>query len=434
MFDYFINIFKNNKLVQNSAVFFVGSIIINAGNYIYHLITARMLSVSDYGELQALLSIFLILSIPMSAIATLIIKYTANFKGEERFDKIYGLFKYFSKKLLTCGVVALLLIVLLQNYIVSFLNLSHRLPVIILGLILAVSFLSVVNKNIIQGVQKFRDASVVGIIEVGLKILFTLVLIYAGLALTGAIGAALLAGVLTYIISFWFIKFIFKYRKDGDISINNKEIILALGPIFFSLLFLTFLYNIDIVLAKHFMLPELAGQYGALSVLGRIIFFFSGSIVAVMFSMSAEAHKKSNREDKKILKQSLILIIIISLPILVAYFVLPQYLIVLLLGKKFLTITAYVGWFGLAMFFYSLINVFARYFISINKTNFIYILLAGVLLQAILIILYHDNIWQIVKIMNIAMFITLLNLSIYYFINKKSLSLNNSQSLNDVRK
>jgi len=420
MFNYFLNLFKNNDLIKNSVIFFIGTMIVNVGNYLYHLITARMLGVIEYGELQALLSVFLILGVPMATLSTLIVKYTANFKGENRFDKIYSLFKYFSKHLLLYGAIVFLLIVLLNKFIVSFLNLTQSFPVLILGGVLFISFIAVINKGILQGAQKFKEVSILGIVGILFKIIFTVLLITVGLSLNGAIGAIFLSAVVAYILSFWFIKFVFKYKTE-NVKFADNKMLSSSGIIFLTLFSLILLYTADVILVKHFLSPELAGQYSGLSILGRIIFFLSGAIVAVMFSMSSEAHKRAGGENEKILKQSLLIIAIISLLILFIYFLIPKFLIMALLGSKFLALTKYVGWFGLAMFFYSFINVLAQYFLSINQTKFVYILLSGVVLQIVLISCWHANIAQIVWIMNIVMMLVLFGFLIYYNKMKKTL-------------
>jgi len=173
-------------------------------------------------------------------------------------------------------------------------------------------------------------------------------------------------------------------------------------------------YTADVILVKHFFSPELAGQYSGLSILGRIIFFLSGVIAVVMFPMSSEAHYKVNGENGKILKQAFILVAVISLSSLIFYFLIPKFLIMALLGNKFLVLAGDVGWFGLAMVFYSFINVLAQYFLSRNRVGFIYILLGGVIMQIIFISFWHENIAQIIWIMNIVMSLVLSGLAFYF--------------------
>ncbi|HPH78494.1 MAG TPA: hypothetical protein PLH65_00220, partial [bacterium] len=58
---------KKNFLTS-SLILFVGSMIGNAGAYFFHLYLGRILPPVEYGLLGALLSIYLLISTPLSAI------------------------------------------------------------------------------------------------------------------------------------------------------------------------------------------------------------------------------------------------------------------------------------------------------------------------------------------------------------------------------
>jgi len=103
-----------------------------------------------------------------------------------------------------------------------------------------------------------------------------------------------------------------------------------------------------------------------------------------------------------------------------SYFLLPGLVIKILVGDKFVPLSGLLGWFGIAMFLYSLIAIFTQYFLSIQKTRVFYFLGFGVTLQAILISVWHQNLKQIIWAMNITMLVTLIPLLIYHFKTKKN--------------
>jgi len=232
-----------------------------------------------------------------------------------------------------------------------------------------------------------------------------------GFAINGAVGAVVLAGLIGYLISFFPLKFLFKQKKE---KIETKEIFRYSFPVFFIILFITLLYNVDIILVKHFFSAQIAGEYGALAILGHVIFFMTGPIVGVMFPMAAHAH--SNHTDPtKVFKKAIFLVSLIAFVILLSYFILPDFIIKILIGSKFLSISKFLGWFGIAMFLYSLVSLFAQYFLSTGKTKCAYLVGIGAILQVILISIFHTNLWQIIWIMNGVMLVILLLLTFYYF-------------------
>jgi len=418
---------KKDKFLANSLIFFIGSFLVSFGNYFYQFLMARMLMVEAYGELQSLLAILTVTSVLTSAISTVLTKYTADFKAKDQLNKIYTLFLLFTKKILTVAIIFFVIFVILSGYIAKFLNLASVFPLIILGTGFLFSFSNSINLGIVRGLQKFKELSIISIIPVFLKILFAILLIKLGFAINGAVGAVVLAGLIGYLISFYPLKSLFKQKKE---KIETKEIFQYSFPVFFTLLFITLLYNADIILVKHFFSAQIAGEYGALAILGHIIFFMTGPIVGVMFPMAAHAH--SNHTDpSKVFKKTILLVSLISIVILFSYFILPDFIIKILIGSKFLSISKFLGWFGIAMFLYSLVSLFSSYFLSIGKTRCAYLVGIGVMLQVILIFIFHTNLWQIIWIMNGVMLVILLLLTYYYFkMNRyEKINLNNNSGL-----
>jgi len=338
-------------------------------------------------------------------------KYTADFRAKDWLNKIYTLFLFFTKKILIAAIIFFVIFVILSGYIAKFLNLTSVLPLIILGAGFLFSFSNSINLGIVRGLQKFKELSIISIIPVFLKILFAILLVKLGFAVNGAVGAVVLAALIGYLISFFPLRFLFKQKKE---KIETKEIFQYSFPVFFILLFVTLLYNVDIILVKHFFSAQTAGEYGALAILGRIIFFMTGPIVGVMFPMAAHAH--SNHTDPtKVFKKTIFLVSLIGVAILFFYFLFADFIIEILIGAKFLLIGKYLGWFGIAMFLYSLVNLFAQYFLSIGKTKCAYLVGIGAMLQVILIFIFHTNLWQIIWIMNGVMLVILSLLTFYYF-------------------
>ena len=370
-----------------------------------------MLTIEAYGELQSLLTILSVIAVLTGAISTVLVKYTADFKAKDQLNKIYTLFLLFSKKTSTVAIIFFVIFVILSRYIANFLNLTSVLPLIILGFAFLLGFPNSINSGILRGLQKFKALSIISIIATLIKLLFAILLVSLGFSINGAVGAVVLAALIGYLISFVPIKFLFSRQKD---KIQAKEIFRYSFPVFFTLFFTTLLCSINVILVKHFFSAQTAGEFGALAMLGNIIFLITAPIALVMFPMAADAHANLNH-PAKILKKAIFWIILISLAIVSCYFFIPNFIIAVLIGSKFLVIGKYLGWFGLAMFLYSLVYLFSNYFLSVGKVKGTYLVGIGVVLQILLMAIFHTNLWQIVWIMNTTMLGTLL-LLIYYFL------------------
>jgi O-antigen/teichoic acid export membrane protein len=407
---YNLNKIKQDKFLASSLVLFVSSLAVGAINYLYQFLMARMLSVAVYGELQSLLAILAITAIPTAVLSTVLVKYTADFRAKNQFNQIYSLFLLFTKKTFLMALALFIVFVFFSGYVARFLNLDFIWPLIILGLTFLFGFSSAVNIGVLRGLQKFKELSVISFISALLKVIFSVVLVKVGLAINGAVGAITLAALVSYFLYFYPLKFLFKLEAE---KVQVKEILHYSWPVGFSLLFTALLCNIDIILVKHFFSAQTAGEFGALAMLGNIIYFMTGSLTAVMFPMAADAHSALG-QPVKIFKKALYLTSIMGLFIVGIYFLLPDLIIKILIGSKFLIISQYLGFFALAMFLYSLVVMFVNYFLSVGKVQGSYLVALGVLLQITLMLFFHDNLWQIIWIMNGSIFLVLLLLIIYF--------------------
>ena len=407
---------KKDVFLTNSFIFFAGSFIVGLGNYLFQFLMARMLTIEDYGELQSLIAVFSIFGIPLAALGAVLMRNTAGFKEEDSLGKIKALFSYFSKIVVIISIVLFLILLILSKSILGFLNLNSNFPIIILGISLIPAFLSFVSKNIIQGLEKFKAIFVISIIETGFKIISAILLVTAGFKVGGAMLAFFISGVISYSISFIPLLFLLKEKEQ---KIETKEIFQYFLLALLGTSFLNLLFNLDIILVKHFLPSFSAGEYGGLALIGRIIFFLGGPIAIVMFPIIFRNRIKNQNSSAVFIKALLFTFVIEVLP-LIAYFLFPGFIIKLLIGEEFLGIKGVLGYFGLAMLSYSLINLFSQYFLSLGEKMFSIFLLGGVLLEIILISIWHQSIFQIVWIINLINILILTGLtSYYYFLNKR---------------
>ena len=411
---------KINKFYSASLIFFIASLFGALGNYVFHSLSARLLAPAAYGELQSLIALSIIFGIPVGVFSTVIIKYTAEFKAKNENSKIYFLFKNFTKKLFFLGIFLAITLLTLSWFIFDFLALTSPASMLILIAGYIFVFLAALNNSILQGLRKFADFSLISVVGVILKIILAFVLIKLSLAVFGAITAIVISGLAAYGLTFIPLNKVFKSQQAvfSSIALPTRQMFLFSGPVFFSLLFTTMLYNLDIILVKHFFTAELAGHYAALALIGHIIFFIVGPLAAVMFPF-ASAARATQKQPNFVLKKSLGMSVFIGLAGLIIYFLCPNLIIKIIVGANYLNLAPYLGWFGLSMLLFSLISLLSQHFLSINRLRFIYILGFAVFLQILFIALWHQNLWQIIWTMNFVMGLCLASLCFYYSFSAK---------------
>lgn len=401
-----------NPLLAGSAVLFIGNMIANVANYLYHLLMGRMLGPADYGILESLISLLYLLEIPLMTLGVVIVKYVSQFKGEGRYRAIGKLYHKMNRQFLLFGLIGLIGYSLFIPFLAKILRLDNYLWLVIVALIVFVTIFSGINRSVLQGLSKFFELSLSGVIEGFGKLLLSIVFVVIGLKVSGAMGAMLVAVVLGYLVSKYFVK---DKVKEVDLSENlgRQTMIKYSLPVFVSMLSLTSLYSTDIILARYYLTSFDAGLYSALAVLGKIIFFISGPIGMVMFPLISE-YKAKEQNYRKIFLQSMGIVAAVSVGMSVIYFVAPNFIVSMLYGRDYLKAAPSLGLFAAFLSLYSIVNLFVNYYICINKYILTLLTFPAAILQIILIIFFHQNINQIVWVSIIVLSLLTAILMLYY--------------------
>ncbi|MFH1565063.1 MAG: oligosaccharide flippase family protein [bacterium] len=455
---------KSNHLVKNSFVFFVGSLVASAFSYLFHMCMGRMLSVAEYGELQSLISIYMIIFLPSTALTLVVTRFSSHNYRLEEFYKVKFFFKKITKSFILASCLVSLSLIVFCKQIASFLQLSSPLEVVVFSLVFLFLFLLAVNKGVLQGFHFFKDLSWVVVLETSSKFIFGVLLVWFGWKIYGAIWAIVIGFAVSYLYSFLPLRRIFnKNRRDnssteesscasfvrrssaggrrdcggaeknadatkvsdaqrgaGHLRLDDelKDLTKYAMPVVFSLLGVASLLSFDVILAKHYFTPELAGAYGGLAIIGRVIYFAAAPLSGVLFSISSRQHKDGENYQNSFLL-SFVLTLAVGACAIFGYFLFPRLIIQTILGGKYIGVAGYLGWYAVAITMLSLVNLLVNFLLSIRMTKCVYFVLFGVLLQIVGIAVWHKNIWQFIFISNAVLFLTLVFLFLYFFSYEK---------------
>src|SRR3989344_5350823 len=122
-----------SSLFRHSSVIFTSVIIANVFAYLFHIYMARSLGPAMYGEFGSLLAIFMILSVPVGTIQTVITRFIARFHSKNEEGKVGSLIFSSIRKLFYYGLFAFILVSTLSPFISSFLKINSFIPIIVVG-------------------------------------------------------------------------------------------------------------------------------------------------------------------------------------------------------------------------------------------------------------------------------------------------------------
>ena len=404
-----------HPLISGSTIIFAGSMAANILNYIFNLGMGRFLLESEYGTFISLISVFNIFSVFSTTINTVFTRFSAVLVGQQKEESIGQLFITGSQWIGAIAFFVTSLIILFSHQISSFLNINSKILIIITALALFFSYLSFVGSGILQGLLRFGYYSFINIFSSLVKLILGLAFIFLGFKVFGAMSAFFLSAMVGYLLAFFALYKFLKKRKDKNFSIPNlrKKLSLYALPVFLANIGMTAFTTMDIILVKHFFNPTTAGQYAAVSTMGRSIFFAVSPIALVLFPLVAQ--KKERGENLTgIVLLSLLLIGVPALFLSLFYFVFPEVVRTIFYPSFSKTINQYLGSFSIFIFFYTLAYILNIFYLSIGKINVCIITILIALLESILIWFFHSDIGLVINILIISSFLLLFCLLLYY--------------------
>ncbi len=154
----------------------------------------------------------------------------------------------------------------------------------------------------------------------------------------------------------------------------------------------------DVILVKHFLTPTAAGQYGLLSLIGKMTYFL-GSLF-VPFVIPIISHHEGAKKNSE---QVFLFLFATTFAFCAASFVglglLGQYIVPLIFGAKTQAIIPLLAPYVLAMAIFTISQPIVSYFQAKENYSFTIVGFLVALIQIGLTCLFHENLEQIVLVM-----------------------------------
>jgi len=382
-------------LLSGSALLFASATIVNAGNYLFNLVLGRWLGPSAFADLSLIVTLFLVVSFITVGFQQTAAKFSATYAAARNLTGLAGMRRWMRRWALVAGIVLMVVSVLGAPLWQQFFHTASTWPFIILGIGLPFYLLQGVDRGVMQGQTRFKVLAGSYQVEMWVRLLGAFVLIAAGWAVNGAVGAITLSLVAAWLVG----RQTMTGLPGGEaISADERRLILLFTiPVLLAEISQILINHSDILIVKHFFAPEPAGQYAALALIGRMVFFATWSVVIVMFPIVAQRQERGENH-RHLLLVSLGMVLIVSIAIIAASLLFPELIVGLLFGQAYLIIAPLLWLYAIATALYALSNVVVSYHLSLgNGAGTLFALTAGVV-QVVGLWFFHTSLHQIVMV------------------------------------
>lgn len=409
----------SHDLVKGSTIIFLGTMLTNVFAFFFNLLLVRKFSYAEYGEYVAVISLFALLSIPAQSLQPVLVRFSSEFISKKQMGKAERFYRQTFLSLILFSVLFFFVYFLLTPFLKEFFHIPDLLPILLIGLTICLAYISIPNMSFLQSMLKFSYLSFTTVLGSATKLGVGLLLIFLGFHVMGGLWAVWLSFLVPLLLSFIPLKNLFSVKEAPE-NISWREILAYGLPSTIALFALSSFTSTDVLLVKHFFSTNEAGLYGGLSLIGKVIFYFTAPITTVMFPLVIKRFEEK-RSYHNLFFVALGLVSLPSLTLTLLYFLFPRLVVLIFLGgKQYQSIAGLLGYFGIFLTLFSLLNVFVNFFLSLKKTEVSVLVILGAILQAVLISLYHATFYQVIIISTIVTFVLLILLLFYYSKNYAS--------------
>ncbi|MDA1317290.1 MAG: oligosaccharide flippase family protein, partial [bacterium] len=290
------NLFVQGGFLLTGANFFTGFL-----NYLFNIFIGRSLGPEGFGDITALFSYLVVLSIPLGIVNTVLIQKMSSHKTPKLFaSELHAWIISSIKK----WWIVLVFILISAPFLPKITSLSETASWAV-PLLIICSLLGTFYNTTLQGLHMFYWFTIIGIISTVLKVMGAGIVFLGYGDINVVILFIVISGSLPILITYHvFKKYIYVSEKREILTpyvhklFNDRQLALTT----FSTGALALLNNVDIIFVKKMFSSEDAGIYSSWALFAKLLLFVLGPIITTSYIFfSSNKHKTHHKRTSFIL-------------------------------------------------------------------------------------------------------------------------------------
>ncbi len=405
--------FHGERVLTHNLIVGAGTMVAGALGVAFQVTASHQLRPADYGGVFAVVTLITLLGLPASAFTLLMARSASRDKASGDLAASSNLLRGGTETLLIAGIALAILVAGSSSILGTFLQVPAVLILVAAaGLPFGMALPLLLGD--LQGEQRFVAFSSLAVGQAGLKlgaaVAFGLVW-----GPVGVIAGISIASALIYVIAFWLVRgrFVVRVQKPWWRSaVSYSAVVLP------STLCLALLLSTDVLLAKHYLGAQNAGEYGAVAAIGRAIFWGATGVATVLFpKMSFRGAQ--GRSGASLVAASLGLVGVGGLAGLAVLSIGAKALLTAFAGSAYASAAGYLPWYAVGMTLLGGAAVLIAAHQSSGKPAFLAVLIPITLLEPGLIVAFHQGPGQIVQVLDVSMAVLLVGLGALFLAQQR---------------
>lgn len=390
----------------NSIIVFTIMMIANVFNYLYQIVMGNALTVSDFGNLNTLLSLSVVISVPSGILQLITAQYTAYYQALGEMGKMRRLLHSLLQIAGIATAIAFLIGLGFTGLISNVIKIKQTRDILVVVAVISLSCIISVTSGKLQGLKRFVTYGIVGIVSSMCKLLFGMILVWLGIGLFGNILALLVGSILVIMYSFYTLKHVLRDGYSIRISLDRADITRYFRSVFWVQLFTAILVNGDILLIRTFVTYQAeAGIYASGMVFGKISMYMATAVITTLFPVVAE-QQTQGRHTKALFSRAMLFGGGISIAFAAGLNIVRWPLITMLFSTRYSLATTYLLPISCFVVTVTLLSIRMNYLMVRGETGFLTLSMgSGYMLILIQVWFFHASVSQILLIMSAVLFV-----------------------------
>lgn len=347
-----------NHKHSGSIILVIASLFGNLMNFLYSAYLGYSISLEQFGLISLFGSFTYLTQIPFAVFSNIVTQTSAYHFGKDKTNPKYIWRKYRKWSLYTSLFFSIAWIMTLP-FLRTIFKSDSIIPFLIFTPVWLIGLLSSVNSGYLKGTHLFKLTAVIGVAEAVSKLFFSVAFVILGYK--ASVYLALPLSMLVSSLIGWhyasktqepkFIeedtkKIVFPYKFAGTIILNKLSFVAFLG--------------LDVLIAKIVLSPTDAGRFALISLVGKMLYFFSslsGQFILPMVSKAEGAQENS----KSVFGKIFIITLLFTITSYIGLGVLGSLTVPIVFGVKMQSVVPFLPFYLLGIACYTLANSIITY-------------------------------------------------------------------------
>jgi len=268
----------------------------HAGNYLYYVIAARMVSPSAFAAISAMIAVGTIAWMPINGIQLAVARDVAVLRTSGTAGALSAYLRRLGRRMWVTCLGLFVLIAALSPVLADRLHIGSAFPVILAALWIATSSLLIVLTGVSQGMERFGYVSFALAGPLGMLRALVLPLCVLAAGLAGSMWAMIVATLIGLVVM------IRPAVQDARITPVAAPPMPSMLVTIVALLAFSSLINVDLLVAQASLAPSDRAHYAAAALLGKIAFHAPAALALVLLPRASAALERGERAESAVLR------------------------------------------------------------------------------------------------------------------------------------